>query len=322
MKIYIPFSAYILNNHYDQFELIELLFKITVQMISNKTEYYPVTLGVISVRPHRSMRLKYKFTGISPNYGQEVEEHDKLLPLCDLIVRIIYIKSDFSLEECYENFLDDENILKELRNLVKQSFLPDSIFTFSFFASKVNDLHNKLQEKNLFILEEIKNFEILDKSYKINRIKRPEVEICCNCRCISFEAMYFLAECSCFIHKSCFEKQLIENIEDLELNKKKNAAPKFCLNPDSHMSIEDLIILIEIEQGKFTLSPNIILMIKFYYLNALEDATEFCNCNKEHKRVNKITRKPYILCNRKCSFCGLKHLTACPKFQKSLNWTL
>ena len=322
MKTYIPFSAYILNNHYDQFDLIDLLFKITTLMTSSSIELYSITLGDISVRPAKSMRLRYKFENLVPNDGQEIEEYSKLLPFCDLIVRVIYVKSNFSLEECYENFFDDGNILKELRNLVRQSFLPGSIYSFSFFASKLNDLHSKLQEKNLFILDESDYPELLDGNHKVNRLKKPDIEICCNCRCISFEPMYFLAECGCFIHKGCFEKQVVENIEDLEFNKIKNRAPEYCSDPNNHMSIEDFKVLVEIEQGKFTLSTHITLMIKFYYLNAEQDATEFCNCNKEHKRVLPDKRIPYLLCNKKCSFCGLQHLTACPKFQKTLNWTL
>jgi hypothetical protein len=321
MKIYIPFAAYVVNNHFDQQDLIYLLGRVFVKMRRKKTEVFHIVHENISVRPTKDARLKFKIKGIKKQ-EEEIVESEKIFPFCDFIVSVIYKNSTYSLEEMYQMFFEDLYVIKELKNLVKHSYLPGSLYSFKMFASRIFELNLKIEEPNIFMYDLLIDDGVLFEDHSENKKKRVSLEICCCCRGVNLEPMYFLSECECFIHKNCFENEIIEFIEDFEINKEKGDEKIHCNNPQNHLSIEDLKVMVEIEKGKFTLSPNIILMIEFYFLNPLEDVSHFCNCNKEHKKVRHDTKRPYFLCNQICSFCGTKHISQCSKFSKSLNWSL
>ena len=314
------YSDFVDNYPFEQQDLAQLIFGITNMMNTKKIEYYPFDYSMILLKRSDNNALEFE---ISNDLGDEsvremektVTEYEKMLPICKLIISFFRSNPAHNEFEAYNEVLQDRNVIKEFKHLLRSAYSETSILTFKMFCNRIKDIHNLFSKENVYFINGDPENDALASEFT----HRSQLKRCNYCDSVSLEPIFILNECGCIFHKLCFEATIIDTIESKEL-KSDFKLRRECGSLQNHLHTDDLIFLVEIEKERFTLSNAIINMIKYYYLNSQEDATFYCNCTREHKKVDLISKRPYKLCNARCSYCGQRWEENCQKFAKILNW--
>jgi hypothetical protein len=290
-------------------------------MINLKIEYFPFDSSIILMRRDKTNTLKFRINiekhinDDFRNHEKLLSEYEKMLPMCNLIISF-FRSNPSSIEDSLNEIINNPEIIKEFKSLLKSAYNPSTIMSFKMFYKRISDIYTSFRKENIYEF----NQDSVEKPLVSERTHRVSLIRCNYCDEISLEPIFSLSECGCHFHKLCLENTIIETIECKELNSDYQLK-RPCVASQNHLHSNDLMVLVEIEKDRFTLSKPIINMIMYYYLNFEEDATFYCNCNGEHKKVDRQSKRPYPLCNTRCSFCGDRWEENCPKFAKILNWS-
>lgn len=321
MSDWIKYTDFLDKFPFEQQDLAHLIFNITNEMNNNQIEYYPFDFSMILLK--RSTENTLNFSIIIDKGDDSIREmektaseYDKMQPICKLIISFFRSNPALSEFEAYDDVLKNPDVVKEFKQLLKSAYCETSILTFKMFCKRIKDIYDLFRKENVY---EFNNEPGVD-ALVSQATHRSQLKRCNYCDSVSLEPVFILQECGCTFHKLCLEATIIESIESKELNTEFKLKRE-CNIPHSHLHSNDLMILVEIEKERFTLSRPIINMIRYYYLNFEEDATFYCACNKDHKKVDRQTKRPYRLCNARCSYCGERWEENCQKFAKILNWS-
>lgn len=318
-------GEYINNNLFDQQDLADLLNFIVEKI--EKEKKYPnnltkddIEIKEINQGDHRT----FEYTiGFDPFFELEtMEESQKINPICEIMLYCLS-NGEKSKKKSSNTVMNDPTIIKEYKTLLETFYSANCFLNFKMFIVRIKNIYKLFGEENIFKPGGNFNNPAGPSGYNTERVQRKRLEMfeCNYCKKVSLEPMLILNACGCKFHKLCFEATVVATIEAKEL-KSEFELKERCANHSEHLHHDDLEILVEIEKNRFTLSRPIILMIKYYYLYTHEGVNHYCNCNDriEHYRVDRASKRPYMLCNGKCSFCGERWEEICEKFQKALNW--
>lgn len=314
---------YCINHQFDQQDFADLLNFLVIDIESNQ---YPEELTFDCIQIGYNLEktaYEFKIETKSRLNLSELTESQKIRPICEIILLFFRKNPDHSMEKLLYKMQKDPKIIKEYKVLVSNYYSKKCFLNFKMFVLRIKQIYALFGCENIYNLTTENLFEGFKQNSDRNKVvprKKLDLQLCNYCGLLSLEPMFNLNLCDCKFHKQCFESAIVSTVEYKELKEDFELCIP-CATPHEHFNILDLEIIVEIEKERFTLSKPIVLMIKYYYLYWQEPANHYCSCeNKDHFKVSKLNKRPVVLCNGKCSFCGERWEKECPKFKRALNW--
>ena len=321
--VFRPLAEYLSNSPSEQQMLSDLLYFLVTDIENNK---YPNELTANSIQVDDSQNtnpLDFMITTDKRIELTELTESQKIRPICEIILFFFKTRPSNNFDKVMVKVQSNPQIIKEFKSLLSSFYSRTCCQNYKMLVLRIKNIHELFGKDNTFTLTTENLLDKLrittDRNGNSAR-KKLDLQLCNYCGSISLEPMFHLNACLCKFHKQCFESAIVSTIEFKELKQDFELSMP-CSKTEHHFSRKDLEIIVEIEKDRFTLSKPINLMIRYYYLYWQEPST-FCNCkvDDKHFKVKKLTKRPEILCNGKCSFCGNRWEEECPKFKKALNW--